>query len=364
MNVEKFVDEIENTDNVSTQCQVIEKLGRETPRLLIETYEVISKRIVNRGRQWQLRSINERILEVLCLTSGIEQINATLTIISNGLIDKSLRESASMIAQSQKYSNLSKAICSFEDKDTISDFICLLTQELLIRKVDLLENQELASVLFFYTNKHELFSKIPLHLTEIEKTFGLRIHRIGVSGASTPFGLSTLNFVEVNAKPIEAQIQEEPLIVTALSDWRANSNGILIGLTGTYEREDCTAYDLIINVHNQYNAKTTNQVKIQPHRLEDVFSIIFSASANGGAYTSGELGAFGRLKTWQTLAAICGLNFSEVSCQDIIQALREYEFYEFITDSDWFFNFIFDLGVLALNRPTRKFSILVGTDVD
>jgi hypothetical protein len=364
MNIEKFVDEIEQVNNVGLQWQVIEKLAKENPTLLININHTIGKRIKNINKQWQLSACRERILESLCLTNGLVQLTSVLSIISNGLPEKEVRRAASMIAQCQRFDNISKAICNLDEESNMGYFVCLLAQELLIRKVDLSTSKDLKEVVESHTKKNDLFRQIPLHLTEIEKVFGLTVHGIGVSGGGTMFGLSTLTFTKIFPNDIEIQIQENDLIVTAVADWRNNSNGQLIGLSGTYQGSNLKASELIISLHNQYNSKKTDQLKIQPQHLEDVFSIIFSASANGGAYTAGEYGAFARLKTWQTLAAIGGLNLAEVACEDVITKLKQYEFYEFITNSNWFYDYILDLGILALDSRNNRYSILTATDTD
>jgi len=94
---------------------------------------------------------------------------------------------------------------------------------------------------------------------------------------------------------------------------------------------------------------------------EGVFGPLFSAASNGGAYSSGNGGAYGRLAAWTSLGALVGA--PEGAAVDAIDALASSSaFLTFRAPGPWFHDVAWDLGVLALRPDGRSVAVLAATD--
>lgn len=90
--------------------------------------------------------------------------------------------------------------------------------------------------------------------------------------------------------------------------------------------------------------------------------MIFNASSNGSAYTTGYYGAHGRLRTWKTLNSMIS-NTKFISSKETQNKIKENKWYEFNTNS-WFINEWLDLGIITINEKSKEFGIIAATDTD
>ncbi|MBN9160173.1 MAG: hypothetical protein J0I07_04385 [Myxococcales bacterium] len=96
---------------------------------------------------------------------------------------------------------------------------------------------------------------------------------------------------------------------------------------------------------------------------EGVFGPLFSAASNGGAYSSGLGGAYGRLAAWISLGALVGA--SEGAGVDAIAKLAASStFLTFRTPGPWFHDVAWDLGVLVVREGGRSVAVLAATDTE
>jgi hypothetical protein len=96
---------------------------------------------------------------------------------------------------------------------------------------------------------------------------------------------------------------------------------------------------------------------------EGVFGPLFSAASNGGAYSSGLGGAYGRLAAWTSLGALVGAPAKvDVDAIDAL-AIRS-AFLTFRAPGPWFHDVAWDLGALALRPDGRTAAILAATDTE
>lgn len=94
---------------------------------------------------------------------------------------------------------------------------------------------------------------------------------------------------------------------------------------------------------------------------EGVFGPIFSAASNGGAYSSGLGGAYGRLAAWTSLGGLVGAS-ANADISAIDAAASRCTFLTFRAPGPWFHDVAWDLGVLALREDGRSVAVLAATD--
>jgi hypothetical protein len=96
---------------------------------------------------------------------------------------------------------------------------------------------------------------------------------------------------------------------------------------------------------------------------EGVFGPLFSAASNGGAYSSGLGGAYGRLAAWTSLGALVGAPAgADVAAIDTLAAAST--FLTFRAPGPWFHDVAWDVGALALRSDGRSAAVLAATDAE
>jgi hypothetical protein len=109
----------------------------------------------------------------------------------------------------------------------------------------------------------------------------------------------------------------------------------------------------------------TTQESLSLNRVkpEVVFRFLFHAFAAGCAYYTGDQGAVGRLRTWQTLGAILG--DSQLHVTNIELHARKVKWYFVDVVSDWYYRESpFNIGIVAVDEATGRTAILAVTDTD
>ncbi|MEV7215369.1 DUF6183 family protein [Kitasatospora cineracea] len=94
-----------------------------------------------------------------------------------------------------------------------------------------------------------------------------------------------------------------------------------------------------------------------------VWSLLHAAATHGGAYGPGLGDAPGRLAAWRSLAALADCP-GTADTDEVESAADEYAWFTFTSDSTWFDQVAWDLGVLALSPDRRRLAVLAATDTD
>lgn len=94
-----------------------------------------------------------------------------------------------------------------------------------------------------------------------------------------------------------------------------------------------------------------------------VFGALFAAAANGGAYSAGLGGAYGRRAAWTSMGALVGAPAD--AAVDAVDALADRAaFLTFSAPDGWFYDVAWDLGVVALRPDGATAAVVAATDTD
>jgi hypothetical protein len=96
---------------------------------------------------------------------------------------------------------------------------------------------------------------------------------------------------------------------------------------------------------------------------EAAWGALFAAAANGGAYSSGLGGAYGRLAAWTSLGALVGAPAGEPLAK-VDVAARASTFLMFGASDGFWKDIAWDLGVLAVRDDGETVAVLAATDTD
>jgi hypothetical protein len=107
---------------------------------------------------------------------------------------------------------------------------------------------------------------------------------------------------------------------------------------------------------------TSPSLSIQRVEPEAAWGTLFGAAANGGAYTSGMGGAYGRAAAWASFGALVGL--TEGASLDAIDEIAARTSFLAFGGPDWFHDVAWDAGLLALRSDGASVAVLAATDTD
>ncbi|WP_278262273.1 DUF6183 family protein [Nocardia sp. AG03] len=142
------------------------------------------------------------------------------------------------------------------------------------------------------------------------------------------------------ARPVSGKVSAALEVVAVMRPPKARARHIATCLAGSLNHEEAVAEST----------------------PADVWSILFAAAADGGAYNTGEGAAYGRLYAWRSLGALCGA--SEFDTVDHIARLAaDARWLAFAATTAWFERVAWDIGIAALT-PEPGVTVLAATDTD
>jgi hypothetical protein len=110
---------------------------------------------------------------------------------------------------------------------------------------------------------------------------------------------------------------------------------------------------------------TAGQARLDVQRTapDTVFGGLFSAASNGGAYSAGLGGAYGRRAAWTSLGALAGAA-EDAEVEAIAALSSRCSFLTFRAPGPWFHDVAWDLGALCLREAGKSVAVLAATDKD
>jgi hypothetical protein len=178
----------------------------------------------------------------------------------------------------------------------------------------------------------------------------------------------------IDAPPIERSADAVPFtesaapleVFSAVENWRQASNGSLQATQLRFARavnagEACRA----VEASSMAAAKGVSaEAMVRRVTVADfAYRTLFSAASCGGAYNCGLFGAYGRLATWRTLAALLGFgnNFDH---REVEQAAERGIWFDFGCMTAWFCDVAWDIGLAVLRADRQSMALLAATDTD
>jgi hypothetical protein len=149
--------------------------------------------------------------------------------------------------------------------------------------------------------------------------------------------------------------------------WTQNSNGKveakLFETSSTISAADVSTKQLLKLRLDCIAGATTREVKLDSVTDARVVELMFGTASNGGAYSSGEDGAYGRLAAWQSMAVLTGIGASG-TIDDVYDAAKQSSWWEISSTSKWFHNIAWDIAIVCLRPDKRHLAVLAATDED
>lgn len=153
---------------------------------------------------------------------------------------------------------------------------------------------------------------------------------------------------------------------SAVRGWAEESNGLLEGRVYRLDRPLIAeqvggSWFACLTAESLTGALTEPQWSVNRRLPAEAFAQLFAAAHTGGAYGRREWGAYGRLRAWQSLAALAGCGAGA----GVVAVAAKAERCQWLTfgGTDWFYDLI-DLGLICVRPDGRSVALLAATDTD
>ncbi|WP_248928468.1 DUF6183 family protein [Paenibacillus hamazuiensis] len=224
---------------------------------------------------------------------------------------------------------------------------------------------------------------LPLTLTSLEEEISLMYYnRDGGGGHSTPFGphrrVSEEKYRDTKARSADTGVApsafhpihtDEELMgmQSAVRNWMDRSNGkteAAVFDLQTRHEPDQIAPELLLSFGlTCLHGAPAEHVLLEGMRPARIFSLLYSAAANGGAYSSGDLNAYGRLEAWRSMGALAGAP-DDADMPFVLKQAESCRWWYFEAPTPWFHHVAWDFGIAALRPDGRTLAVLAATDTD
>jgi hypothetical protein len=215
---------------------------------------------------------------------------------------------------------------------------------------------------------------LPLTLTALEGHPALSRHHLDgssshvhrASGYGSPVPDAPSGDVRVPACRETTTPEDATAIGAAVANWIEASNGR--GEARVYELTEALTVDAIAatlaSLGLQCLHGTPGLLQIRECSPTGAWQLLFQAASVGGAHSSGEGGAGGRLAAWRSIAALTA-SPPETPISEVETRAQAYGWYTFdTTGSSWFAQDDWDIGLIAVAPDHRRLAILAATDTD
>ncbi len=369
-------------------CEKVEGWARATKtKELVELAAALEERCdpADQKTHASFEAVGDHVEDQLALVPGDAAVEAVFTLALRDRVRSVLlkrprelraRALASRLGFGQTKETFLAALERGEERPDLLELLACWLQEVVLRGTAL--SKEARATRFaerLATAKHPL-AELPLELCGTEREVPSYMPLYGDKGlgraietlASGPMSARTVPPPADGATVRVTRLEDEALaqrLETAVRPWSEGSKGkceaklfeisppITSGLGSWFLR----ALPL---------DSTKGTARLDVTRAEDpaaVFGTLFSAASNGGAYSAGLGGAYGRRAAWASLGALVGAAPDATITQIDELAVRS-AFLTFRAPGPWFYDVAWDLGVLALRPDGATAAVLAATDTE
>lgn len=377
-------------EDVSEVYAVVDRLnaeGRTTE--LLELAAAIERACDATGAaKLPYEAVADHVEEVLALTAGKDHVDAVLGLLAKDRtrsvqrprpLDVRVRAFASRLAHGQSKDTLLSAIARAGDKKESTEVLACWVQESVLRGAGL-DGDEVA-VAFqakLAAAGHPLGS-LPLALLEAESEAPTYMPMYGENAiskavqrlASGPTSARTMPPPGEQKVPAATPIEDAALVERlreAVVPWAASagSNGKaeakVFRLDPPLNRGALGRWLLRALPLESLEGET--ELSAERCNVAAVWGALFAAAANGGAYTTGLGGAYGRRAAWTSLAALVDAP-ALASLHEIDEQTHACGFMMFSAPAGgWWNDIAWDIGVLAVREGGATVAVLAATDAD
>ncbi len=312
------------------------------------------------------------IIEVLCESNDLDEIDTAIELTIEA--QRGVLRRASMIASMHTPEITKEVILRHVADRKFLKIIIPLIQESVARGACYEDVEPISTFWKALSEQEEPLAWLPLHRVDTEHSADFRRYRGGASVMHIPSSNFTGELENLTSSSLTGKLfKTVPLpfdqvaAARCVRQWEEHSNckieAKLIQTTSPITTSDLSAKHLLNLQLECLAGATPKDVKVDIIKPERAFAILFLAASCGGAYNSGEDGAYGRLAAWKSLAAIVGVA-DNASFDEVANAVKQSSWCSFEATTEWFYNVAWDFGIVCVRPDKRHIAVLAATDED
>jgi hypothetical protein len=385
--IEGIVSSLRGAEDVTQAYAAVDRLNREKRTGdLLELAAAIEKACdVTGAAKFPYEAVADHVEEVLALTEGTEQIDALFALLGRDRVrsaqrprstEMRARAFASRLGQQKKEAVVATIARLGEQKEHTEVLACWM-HETVLRGTSLdREEPVIAFHARLASNKHPL-GEMPLTLLEAESEAPTYMPMYGADAISNavarlesgPTSTRTVPPPGDHVPPKATRIEDPALeqrLREAVGPWTSGSKGKAEAKAFRLEPKLGSASPGRWLLRSLALDCVEGATALYAERAgaDAVWGALFAAAANGGAYSSGLGGAYGRRAAWTSLAALIDAPVDATPKQ--IDALAPSAL--FLTfgapAGGWWNEVAWDIGLLAVRADGASVAVLAATDVD
>ena len=332
-------------------------------------------------------AVADHIEEVLALTPGSDHIEGLLTLLARDRARSVLRPRprelrvrafASRLGHGQTKDALSAAIERLGDKKEHVEVLGCWMHELVLRGTALDRERAVVNFHARLAEQNHPLGAMPLLILESESEAPTYMPMYGANAISKavarlesgPQSTRTVPPPGEHAAPRVSR-REDPAVEARLREavvpWTTGSNGKAEAKVFRLDPAlDASPGRWLLRALPLDCAVAPEALHAERAGADAVWGSLFAAAANGGAYSSGLGGAYGRLAAWTSLGALIDSPATSKPA-DIDAAASAAQFLVFGAASSaggWWHDIAWDIGLLAVRAGGASVAVLAATDTD
>jgi hypothetical protein len=377
--IDKLIRDLRGTRDVNAHFRVIDGfVTRGEVATAVALARAVEERPDIGAEPWALEAVFDRVVHALALCNAPEAASAALQL---GLSSRTqstqraraplatVRELAFLLATGQSNATLISLLDQLGRYPEFEEVFGCWIQEVVVRGTDFSREPSVRRFWGRLLESHHPLAVLPLSTERLEAELKAWLPQERVDGSSCgmPYGPSRCAYEPDSFEQVVAtEVPATTGIASVVVNWQDESNGRAEARSFRFDRATkpsavCAGFMKALPLLCLEGA-AVEQVVVRPVSVERALSILFAASANGGAYNHGRRAAYGRLELWQSVASLIGHHGLEF--QGLANTAADWSWYSFDAASAWFEQVAWDLGVAALSPDATAMSILAATDTD
>jgi hypothetical protein len=322
--------------------------------------------------RWRYTGSYGRLVEGLALNAGQKKLDMLLAVLAHRSEDDALmRRTAAQLGSRQTPDALNNAAKS----PTHANLWEYVVHELVIEGVKIAAYENLSQVARQIVQRQHPLSVLPLQLVSSEANIRhyRRRYSVGNASVSSPYGVgaNTQKKIGLSKRSAEVTLEEtttpdlQALLSVPFAQWsNGNVEARRFQAQSALSADAITETSLLpdLNLDCLKNV-LQGSVGIWAVTSNQVINVLFSAAANGGAYTHGVGNPYGRLTAWKTVAALLDQP-DDTPISALNELIAKTQWFEMKAESVWFANVAWDAALIALSQDRRVLTFLAATDSD
>ncbi|MBX3188856.1 MAG: hypothetical protein KF819_17690 [Labilithrix sp.] len=340
---------------------------------------------VEGAARWPYEALADHVEEVLALTPGSDHIDALLALLAKERVrsvqrsrpsELRVRAFASRLGHGQTKEALLTAIARGADRADQQEILACWMHETVLRGTSLDREEGAIAFAARLAERGHPLGSMPLTLLGAETEaptympmYGANaIHKAVARLESGPASARTIPPPGHEEAPRVTRVDDaahEQRLLEAVVPWTTGSNGTAEAKIFRFEAPIGAAAPgkWLLRALPLECLKGSGSLRAEVVGPEAVWGALFAAASNGGAYSTGLGGAYGRRAAWASLAALVDAP-GDAAPARVDASASACRFSMFGAPGDWFNDIAWDIGILAVRAGGGSAAVLAATDTD